>query len=137
MFFRYYRFIKTCCAPSCKATNRKKKIFLPVVKMGLKTRTSSKSKGSEQDSGKLPTYPSPKPTLTTTQGFSGMLGVGEKLPGIVYSGPNVLLFCCPNRRQKNRAFCYFCASLQKLPICGNCGKFVSTCTYQKPTFDLI
>ncbi|KAM7442321.1 Zinc finger protein 330 [Porites harrisoni] len=36
---------------------------------------------------------------------------------------NVIMECdkC-KRRQKNRAFCYFCASLQKLPICGNCGK---------------
>ncbi|XP_009327040.1 PREDICTED: zinc finger protein 330 isoform X2 [Pygoscelis adeliae] len=26
------------------------------------------------------------------------------------------------RRQKNRAFCYFCNSVQKLPICAQCGK---------------
>ncbi|XP_033632211.1 zinc finger protein 330 homolog [Asterias rubens] len=26
------------------------------------------------------------------------------------------------RRQKNRAFCYFCGSVQKLPVCGHCGK---------------
>lgn len=26
------------------------------------------------------------------------------------------------RIQKNRAFCYFCHSLQKLPMCGQCGK---------------
>uniref|UniRef100_A0ACB8E844 Uncharacterized protein n=1 Tax=Sphaerodactylus townsendi TaxID=933632 RepID=A0ACB8E844_9SAUR len=26
------------------------------------------------------------------------------------------------RRQKNRAFCYFCSSVQKLPICAQCGK---------------
>jgi len=26
------------------------------------------------------------------------------------------------RRQKNRAFCYFCSAVQKLPICGACGK---------------
>uniref|UniRef100_UPI00398E4EBC zinc finger protein 330 n=1 Tax=Pristiophorus japonicus TaxID=55135 RepID=UPI00398E4EBC len=26
------------------------------------------------------------------------------------------------RRQKNRAFCYFCNSIQKLPICAQCGK---------------
>lgn len=26
------------------------------------------------------------------------------------------------RPQKNRAFCYFCASLQKLPVCAQCGK---------------
>lgn len=26
------------------------------------------------------------------------------------------------RRQKNRAFCYFCASVQKLPMCAQCGK---------------
>ena len=25
-------------------------------------------------------------------------------------------------RQKNRAFCYFCRSIQKLPICAQCGK---------------
>ncbi|XP_067018514.1 zinc finger protein 330 homolog isoform X5 [Acropora muricata] len=36
---------------------------------------------------------------------------------------NVTMECdkC-KRRQKNRAFCYFCASMQKLPICGSCGK---------------
>lgn len=36
---------------------------------------------------------------------------------------NVIMECdkC-KRRQKNRAFCYFCASVQKLPICGSCGK---------------
>ncbi|KAF2359214.1 Zinc finger protein NOA36 [Trinorchestia longiramus] len=27
-----------------------------------------------------------------------------------------------NRRQKNRAFCYFCQSVQRLPQCGSCGK---------------
>uniref|UniRef100_W5KDY4 Zinc finger protein 330 n=1 Tax=Astyanax mexicanus TaxID=7994 RepID=W5KDY4_ASTMX len=27
-----------------------------------------------------------------------------------------------NIRQKNRAFCYFCASVQKLPMCAQCGK---------------
>lgn len=26
------------------------------------------------------------------------------------------------RRQKNRAFCYFCSSVQKLPMCAQCGK---------------
>uniref|UniRef100_A0A674NX25 Zinc finger protein 330 n=1 Tax=Takifugu rubripes TaxID=31033 RepID=A0A674NX25_TAKRU len=26
------------------------------------------------------------------------------------------------RKQKNRAFCYFCNAVQKLPICANCGK---------------
>ncbi|XP_028658574.2 zinc finger protein 330 [Erpetoichthys calabaricus] len=26
------------------------------------------------------------------------------------------------RRQKNRSFCYFCSSVQKLPICAQCGK---------------
>ncbi|CAH1777650.1 unnamed protein product [Owenia fusiformis] len=26
------------------------------------------------------------------------------------------------RRQKNRAFCYFCQSVQRLPMCGHCGK---------------
>ncbi|EDV26474.1 uncharacterized protein TRIADDRAFT_22842 [Trichoplax adhaerens] len=26
------------------------------------------------------------------------------------------------RRQKNRGFCYFCQSLQKLPVCAQCGK---------------
>ncbi|XP_071949740.1 zinc finger protein 330-like [Antedon mediterranea] len=26
------------------------------------------------------------------------------------------------RRQKNRAFCYFCQSIQKLPVCAHCGK---------------
>ncbi|KAG7221807.1 hypothetical protein INR49_016982 [Caranx melampygus] len=26
------------------------------------------------------------------------------------------------RKQKNRAFCYFCNSVQKLPVCAQCGK---------------
>ena len=26
------------------------------------------------------------------------------------------------RRQKNRAFCYFCQSIQRTPICAHCGK---------------
>lgn len=26
------------------------------------------------------------------------------------------------RKQKSRAFCYFCNSLQRLPICAQCGK---------------
>lgn len=26
------------------------------------------------------------------------------------------------RMQKNRAYCYFCNSIQKLPLCGHCGK---------------
>ncbi|KAF4532035.1 hypothetical protein B566_EDAN015014 [Ephemera danica] len=26
------------------------------------------------------------------------------------------------RKQKNRAFCYFCQSLQRLPLCAHCGK---------------
>lgn len=26
------------------------------------------------------------------------------------------------RRQKNRAFCYFCQSVQKLPYCAQCGR---------------
>lgn len=26
------------------------------------------------------------------------------------------------RKQKNRAFCYFCQSLQRLPQCASCGK---------------
>lgn len=27
-----------------------------------------------------------------------------------------------SRKQKNRAFCYFCGSVQRLPICAHCGK---------------
>jgi len=36
---------------------------------------------------------------------------------------NVLMECdkC-RRRQKSRAFCYFCGCVQKLPICAHCGK---------------
>ncbi|XP_055357650.1 uncharacterized protein LOC129602604 isoform X1 [Paramacrobiotus metropolitanus] len=26
------------------------------------------------------------------------------------------------RQQKNRAFCYFCQAIQRLPVCGHCGK---------------
>ncbi|OWA53540.1 Zinc finger protein 330-like protein [Hypsibius exemplaris] len=36
---------------------------------------------------------------------------------------NALMECdqC-GRSQKNRAFCYFCQSVQRLPVCGHCGK---------------
>lgn len=36
---------------------------------------------------------------------------------------NALMECekC-GRKQKNRAFCYFCSSVQRLPICAKCGK---------------
>lgn len=27
-----------------------------------------------------------------------------------------------NKKQKNRAFCYFCSSVQRIPICAQCGK---------------
>jgi len=27
-----------------------------------------------------------------------------------------------NKKQKSRAFCYFCQSLQRLPMCAHCGK---------------
>ncbi|XP_057339437.1 zinc finger protein 330 homolog [Microplitis mediator] len=27
-----------------------------------------------------------------------------------------------NKKQKNRAFCYFCSSVQRLPMCAHCGK---------------
>ncbi|GAA6070404.1 zinc finger protein 330 [Tachysurus ichikawai] len=33
------------------------------------------------------------------------------------------------RRQKNRAFCYFCASVQKLPMCAQCGTLALRCLY--------
>lgn len=36
---------------------------------------------------------------------------------------NTLMTCDKCQRlQKNRAFCYFCTNLQKLPMCGQCGK---------------
>ena len=38
--------------------------------------------------------------------------------------PQVLLSLNTCRRQKNRAFCYFCQSVQKLPVCGHCGELV-------------
>ncbi|XP_065900024.1 zinc finger protein 330-like [Dysidea avara] len=43
--------------------------------------------------------------------------------GIVQQPCNIHMECdkC-QRRQKNRAFCYFCQSIQKLPACGHCGK---------------
>jgi hypothetical protein len=42
---------------------------------------------------------------------------------IVMAPCNSLMECdkC-KRRQKSRAFCYFCQSVQKLPMCGHCGK---------------
>lgn len=41
------------------------------------------------------------------------------------------IVCLISRRQKNRAFCYFCSTVQKLPVCAQCGKvsimlFIST-----------
>ncbi|KAF4801444.1 hypothetical protein TURU_034746 [Turdus rufiventris] len=33
------------------------------------------------------------------------------------------------RRQKNRAFCYFCNSVQKLPICAQCGGRIFACSF--------
>ncbi|KAG8134582.1 putative Zinc finger protein [Naja naja] len=38
----------------------------------------------------------------------------------ISTGPNRECDKC-QRRQKNRAFCYFCNSTQKLPICAQCG----------------
>lgn len=36
---------------------------------------------------------------------------------------NVLMECVQcGKRQKNRAFCYFCQSVQRLPMCCHCGK---------------
>ena len=42
---------------------------------------------------------------------------------IVEEPCNSLFECheCGNK-QKNRAFCYFCNALNKLPMCGHCGK---------------
>lgn len=36
---------------------------------------------------------------------------------------NLIMECdqC-KRKQKNRAFCYFCHAVQRLPVCGHCGK---------------
>ena len=34
------------------------------------------------------------------------------------------------RSQKNRAFCYFCSALQRLPVCGACGKFIRKVPFQ-------
>lgn len=33
------------------------------------------------------------------------------------------------RRQKNRAFCYFCQSVQKLPACAHCGTLIECLTF--------
>ncbi|RXN09072.1 zinc finger protein 330 [Labeo rohita] len=33
------------------------------------------------------------------------------------------------RRQKNRAFCYFCSSVQKLPMCAQCGGRIFRCSF--------
>ena len=42
---------------------------------------------------------------------------------IVMKPCNAIMECdkC-GRTQKNRAFCYFCGSLQRLPVCAECGK---------------
>lgn len=42
---------------------------------------------------------------------------------IVMKPCNAIMTCdkC-GRTQKNRAFCYFCGSLQRLPMCAECGK---------------
>lgn len=37
-----------------------------------------------------------------------------------------LTFLMPHaRKQKNRAFCYFCNSVQKLPVCAQCGEYTA------------
>ena len=43
----------------------------------------------------------------------------------------ILMYMLQTRRQKNRAFCYFCQSVQKLPMCGHCGEYVclSVCLF--------
>lgn len=36
---------------------------------------------------------------------------------------NAVIECCECKRlQRNRAFCYFCSAVQKLPMCGQCGR---------------
>jgi len=52
----------------------------------------------------------------------GMLGAREQLD-IAERPCNFTMECdvCL-RRQKNRAFCYFCQSVQRLPQCAECGK---------------
>jgi len=50
---------------------------------------------------------------------------------------NLIMECdkC-QRKQKNRAFCYFCSSVQKLPVCAQCAKQkcmkVSDCVIKHP-----
>ncbi|XP_033124400.1 zinc finger protein 330 homolog [Anneissia japonica] len=48
---------------------------------------------------------------------------GNDLKSIVDWPCNFTMECdkC-KRRQKNRAFCYFCQAVQKLPVCAHCGK---------------
>ncbi|XP_067948328.1 zinc finger protein 330-like [Watersipora subatra] len=54
----------------------------------------------------------------------------QKQIKVAFSRRNLVEFPCNysmecdqcQRRQKNRAFCYFCSSVQKLPVCGACGK---------------
>lgn len=41
-----------------------------------------------------------------------------KVPGACIDNNSILL----SRKQKSRAFCYFCQSVQRLPICAQCGK---------------
>ena len=43
----------------------------------------------------------------------------RNLPITLYDCYNFEWFC---RSQKSRAFCYFCGALQRLPVCGQCGK---------------
>ncbi|XP_057303570.1 zinc finger protein 330 homolog [Hydractinia symbiolongicarpus] len=48
---------------------------------------------------------------------------GEKTKDITENPCNFVMECdrC-QRLQKNRAYCYFCYSIQKLPVCGHCSK---------------
>jgi len=53
----------------------------------------------------------------------GKRGEGQQHLNIAERPCNFTMECdkC-TRRQKNRAFCYFCQSVQRLPQCGECGK---------------
>ncbi|CAL8090985.1 unnamed protein product [Calicophoron daubneyi] len=48
----------------------------------------------------------------------------QKLEVDLNSHPSNIQMECDKcgKRQKNRAFCYFCQSIQRLPICAQCGK---------------
>ena len=69
--------------PSCTAVTvrRNSRLNLGVLLIRYRELTLGKSIGSIQISGKLPTYPSPKPSLSLTSHLGQNVGLGEGVGG--------------------------------------------------------